>query len=548
MYGSRREHSCSSQQQQNNSSIKKCCILNNRIKWFRSKSAILVLIWSFFVASLYHHYHLLLTGESLRFAPLTILIAFGLALFFPIGGWLADVYFGRYKIIHVSILIMWVSSILIVVCYIAKQVAVNWDNVVTPILYILYVVAGIGLGLFQANIIQFGVDQLTDASSTEISSFVIWYTWTLFSSGVPYLLLEKESSSIYRALLLVICISLTLCMDLLFNKWLVKEPITRNPFKLIFEVIKYMIRHRQPRQRSAFTFCEDEIPSRIDFGKSKYGGPFTTEQVEDVKTFFRMLVVLSIGSTVGLVCAVVQYPQHKLYKHLQGYYSSEWYKRVAYGQVIPIFIMVPVYELLIYPMFQKHLVHFNYEKIIIIATCISLLYLTTLVAVEGTVRHVPEQNHNMTCIFSDTNFTININYQWFQLIGQPNFIASFLFIVGAIEFICSQSPYAMKGILLGMCYSLSGFNLTVQGLIALPFVLKSFSWDGVPLPCGFWYFLLQILVTLTFGTTFIAVMKWMYKNRSREDVLPNDQVFAVQYYERYANLSSSSSPESDMET
>ena len=30
---------------------------------------------------------------------------------------------------------------------------------------------GIGYGMFQANIIQFGIDQLTDASTTEIVSF-----------------------------------------------------------------------------------------------------------------------------------------------------------------------------------------------------------------------------------------------------------------------------------------------------------------------------------------------------------------------------------------
>ena len=34
------------------------------------------------------------------------------------------------------------------------------------------------------------------------------------------------------------------------------------------------------------------VYSRIDLGKRKYGGPLTTEQVEDVKTFFQILVIL----------------------------------------------------------------------------------------------------------------------------------------------------------------------------------------------------------------------------------------------------------------
>jgi len=33
------------------------------------------------------------------------------------------------------------------------------------------------------------------------------------------------------------------------------------------------------------------VPSRMDLGKSKYGGPFTTEQVEDVKSFLKLLVM-----------------------------------------------------------------------------------------------------------------------------------------------------------------------------------------------------------------------------------------------------------------
>ena len=34
-------------------------------------------------------------------------------------------------------------------------------------------------------------------------------------------------------------------------------------------------------------------PSRLDFGKIQYGGPFTNEQVEDTKTVLRLLVLLA---------------------------------------------------------------------------------------------------------------------------------------------------------------------------------------------------------------------------------------------------------------
>ena len=49
---------------------------------------------------------------------------------------------------------------------------------------------------------------------------------------------------------------------------------------------------------SAFTYCEDELPSRLDLGKHKYGGPFTTEQVEDVKTFLWLVMIVFFGCSV----------------------------------------------------------------------------------------------------------------------------------------------------------------------------------------------------------------------------------------------------------
>ncbi len=51
------------------------------------------------------------------------------------------------------------------------------------------------------------------------------------------------------------------------------------------KVLKFAVKNKNPIRRSAFTYCEDELPSHIDLGKSKYGGPFTNKEVEDVKNF-----------------------------------------------------------------------------------------------------------------------------------------------------------------------------------------------------------------------------------------------------------------------
>lgn len=68
---------------------------------------------------------------------------------------------------------------------------------------------------------------------------------------------------------------------------------TRLSLKLLI-----MRKHKYPVQRSAFTHCDDELPSRIDFAKERYGGYFTAEQVEDVKTLRIPLVfVLDVPMT-----------------------------------------------------------------------------------------------------------------------------------------------------------------------------------------------------------------------------------------------------------
>ena len=62
--------------------------------------------------------------------------------------------------------------------------------------------------------------------------------------------------------------------------------VTRAAFKGTFDPYK-----------SAFTVNKDH-PPRLDLAKRRYGGPFTTLQVENVKTFYRLLLVLCSMVTV----------------------------------------------------------------------------------------------------------------------------------------------------------------------------------------------------------------------------------------------------------
>ena len=75
--------------------------------------------------------------------------------------------------------------------------------------------------------------------------------------------------------------------------WIYTESGVHNPYKTVIRVLKFSMKNKYPLQCSAFTYCDDERPSRVDYAKERYGGPFTTEQVEDVKTFVRILTLLA---------------------------------------------------------------------------------------------------------------------------------------------------------------------------------------------------------------------------------------------------------------
>ena len=66
------------------------------------------------------------------------------------------------------------------------------------------------------------------------------------------------------SLLPVLLLSVGLILDFHFHHKLVKEPVTVNPVSLIFKVLKYAA-----KQKCAFTYCENERPTRLDYGKSK---------------------------------------------------------------------------------------------------------------------------------------------------------------------------------------------------------------------------------------------------------------------------------------
>ena len=104
-------------------------------------------------------------------------------LLYPVLEWIADVYIFHYKMIKLSFILILLSSLLMLlgaierICeYIFFQQEFDFALfLVKKILNAIVLLVGIsGLDIYEANAIQFGLQQLMEASSEKLSVFIHW--------------------------------------------------------------------------------------------------------------------------------------------------------------------------------------------------------------------------------------------------------------------------------------------------------------------------------------------------------------------------------------
>ena len=288
-----------------------------------SCSAILVLIWDALMYSqvLFLRYF---TGTTYGndYLPVVASIVFDVCYFlvflsFPLVGLLADVWIGRYKAITAGIIMCFLAWIFAGIGYIVKDVFDS--HIIFYTLYgFAYLLELVGYASFKANIIQYNIDQLVGASADELSTVIYWHC---FNIPLAFVVLQLcrcliDSFILPSYIISGVSVSIALVTHSLFKHWLENISSIDNPIKLIVRVLNYARKHKYPENRSALTYWEEEVPSRLDLGKEKYGGPFSEEEVENVKTIFRMIPLFI--SMIGLGC------------------TDEVYWKIMSGQVVKV--------------------------------------------------------------------------------------------------------------------------------------------------------------------------------------------------------------------
>ena len=140
----------------------------------------------------------------------------------------------------------------------------------------------VGVVAFQANFIQLGMDQLMDASSKILSIFVHMAIWAdtavaaIVINSVAFAACLKVHIIVRIACYIVpslpiLCFPFLNILACCKHKWFYIEPGHRNPYRNVIKVLNFARNFKYLLQPSAFTYCDDERPSRVDFAKSRYG-------------------------------------------------------------------------------------------------------------------------------------------------------------------------------------------------------------------------------------------------------------------------------------
>ena len=105
-------------------------------------------------------------------------------ILYPISGFLADVYCGRYRVVMISMCFFIVSLTVLSGVTLLQLVSsgfffpTNWSLVMVILLVVLVVLFGltveIGMIGYHTNFVQFGLDQLMEAPSRYLSLFIHW--------------------------------------------------------------------------------------------------------------------------------------------------------------------------------------------------------------------------------------------------------------------------------------------------------------------------------------------------------------------------------------
>ena len=493
-----------------------------------SKGVLLLIIWTLLLSATAGF---IITALQFLHKQHYIFIMYsGLWVLLPVAGWMGDSIFGRYRAIVVGVFATMLSFLILLCATVMLQF--NWTPIPAIALLCLYLfLVACSMGSLYTNALPFIIDQMIGASADDISAIVQWYYWsTTLGASTPNILgllsidQRQKTLSAISLTMIFLCLTSVLLTDCLCHKWLDIHYKSRSPFKTIFKVLNYARKTKYPEHRSAFTYIDEEEPSRLDYGKHKFGGPFTEEEVEDVKTIFRLLP-LGLIIFGAFVDSKINMQNDNIYSLLST--NFEPIDLLYIITIITPILLIPAYRFIVFPLLHNRIPSLikRAGAGLVIMLIGNLLNLTV-----DTIEHL--HSNNTQCMFIDTSHgsanSLTIPLYWLLISASVTEVGRTLVLCSSLEFIMAQSPNTMRGVMMGLTSAFYGIGYLVH--YGLKRVLARFSNTATP-SCGFYYYLvLSILLILSLVLFTIAAKRYKLRERDRH---VNIQAIAEEHYERY---------------
>ena len=485
-----------------------------KLEMIKSKEALfcLLIYFLFINGVLVLFFALFLTPKTVQQVAPTSDVILYVQLLFPIPGWIADAWIGRYKVIRAGIFISFIANVVMIFAII---MICNISSSSKPIQIIIYIglgVSTVGYGAMSANIIPFILDQCIGASGEELSALIHWTLWTsILGSFILKVIDCLVPGSTISTGTLYVCLGISLVFSIASStlvivgkKWLDTTHQITNPIKLILQVLNYARKIKHPRNRSALTYWEEDYPSSLDMGKEKYGGSFSEEEVEDVKTVLRLMPLLVCMIIIGLTKSKMLILQ---YTNASIHYTNACIIGSVLASMMFV-VLVPLYHFIIQPLFYKYLPEMLTK--VSLATIILFLSIVPYFGLDTYARI--HSDDTIDCLLSNETAILPMDYKW-QILPQSLYaLGSVIVQISSLEFVVAQTPQKMKGLTIGLWYAMSAFGDIIGYHFHHPFQsIKSSSW----LSCDFYYYLAEIVLALAIIMFFLVLAK-CYKLRVRE--------------------------------
>ena len=384
------------------------------------KGAIFMILWNLFYTTA-----LFSCGTELLLTKnIALVVVCSSSIFYPVVGVVVDVWIGTFRTMKLSLYFLLAAIVLKSIYFLIFS-----SDVIIYLSILTWSLAGV---CYVASIFPITTTQQIGASGEQLSLAIYWLIWGITTGQLVtksiFCLFDINEQQMYILLFIISAVFFILAYIMMENcsHWLMTKPQLSNPIKQIAKVLNYARKHKIPERRIALTYWEEDYPSRIDLGKEKYGGPFTVEEVEDVKTVLRLIPVIVCVMTLGLWWC------HKNYHYVDLEHVYCYNQRDISTNIVAYAIAavgVPIYHFLVHPLLYKHIPSML-KRIGIGIVLIVFSFFSSMILELAT--HV--ENEEIMCMFAMKNTKLHINYLWTLIPNLSHGVGYVLVMYCSIEF------------------------------------------------------------------------------------------------------------------